>query len=510
MKKKLLLLFILFLLFVFISCKKNDIIKNENSDEVLKTILEKTNEIEKSANPLAENQEITEKNTFSVIVHVGSDVYNYVISTNHFEFNDFELDKYDYYGIYTDPLFENAFDGIVSEDIELYLKVEAILYKTIKYFINGEFVEEKRIRKDSLIPNIIEESSPYYNLYIYSDENNTTLFTDFSIKEDTTLYYEYTRKEEYLDKIIVNIHSGNYLTHYVLDKGDALEGDLAFCGIWNNDKLINLYLDSDLTIPYGFGPINEDLELYSLAQTKEYSEFMINPRDCCVVNYFYVLPTQELINVGREYKEVGSIISPNDFMLRLNYFVSDIYLDEKCSIKASDFAIEEGQTVINLYGKVDEEPSDAHKVTIYYGPTISEGIEAESEYSNDTIYREFYVRNGAKLNEIRMLNEEMRLYHVFYKNDFSKVYDNSPIFEDVEFIVLNGGLPFDNKFQNVDKHYAEYCIEGKKYGLYFINNDFPSTYDLGLKDVAFYIDENCTTILTKENYSEDINILYIK
>ena len=456
---------------------------------------------------ILENEEnIKEQDNEKIVkVHVNDEVREYKTNDS-FSIEMIEKnDSLNYLGLYLDEQYTITFSGVVTSDVDLYVKTEEVKKnKHISYYVNSELFSELDLDSDESIPDIKNSFNPRYNVSTYSDEQMQIVDDNiFSYKKDVSIYYKLDEKDEYKDIVIVRIYTNSSVARIELDKGGYLDAYLIIATL-GLSKNLNLFYDEECTISYDFKPVEEDLVLYNNSDDTfnvTESVFTIQPLDeMAKVTFIYVLSNGEKYEKSIYYNK-GIEITDKDFLLFRDEYISGIFKDEECTLP---FTSEVLNTNLILYGKVEEPNNNAHKVTIIDGYCVNKPRSESAIY--DSIYREFYVRDKAILTDFRTNNEELLKFWLTYED--GSLYNGEEITNDVTFYALNSGLAYSNKYVNVVSEKYIFNYNGTSKALFVIGNKtYLTGYDFKLYDAHIYLDSNY-----EEEYNNDYSFkeLYLK
>ena len=347
-------------------------------------------------------------------------------------------DNYVYYGLFSDSSFNTEFDLPVENDIALFAKLVRLY--NVNLYIDGKLVSTTQLEENETYSGSYLEYNPrYQDVTLRNMDTNEEYDKTIVVQGDLNLYLDYVLNNENTDVAIIRIHSGNNVTRIEKEIGSYLSFyDVVYASFYNSLGY-GLFTDSKFTNPYNYGLITGDLDLYFKVDEDavDYAG-----KDHVEVKEVYVLASDKTrINVLSKYVLKGEVFKASDFDLAINYLVDGIYLDSELTIPYEDQALSES---IMLYAKCYEEVQEgqnAHKVTIYYGSKMSEGI----SNIDKSVAREFYVMDGAYIPDQsfkdRTSNDNSLLLAIYYL-DTNQPYLFEPIHEDVEFFYLNDGVTY--------------------------------------------------------------------
>ena len=486
-----------------------------------------------------------------------------ILDDNEFKFNNInnltvdnisQVDNYEYLGLYTDSLYQNEFNGIITSNITLYLKYNKYFNITIK--TNTEDIKIKTYEGNKIDTTYLINNG-YKNIILYTDENKTLEYDYKEVKEEITLYLDegnliniydsstlkeriilnknqklnkelylnrYINYEFYLDekfneiydfnnqitgdltlylkninkdasKIKVQILRDDVIQIYYLEKGDTLNyADVVTTfNEMINDKNSTLYLyyDKECNYLFEYGPIYNDIILYGSTYN---SETITDYSKVTIYGPQDNNPAYNIIIIDE-----GGIITEKEALITTGKKFDGYYYDKEFT-KPYNYEPLYGEITLYIKTKEFTEEDNIHKITFYYHHTYYlYGLKGNLNKPLD-IYLETYVEDGHIIydNSYRKSGTEFAI-HGLYNMKTNKIYNYEPITEDTEFLLL---IIYMRDLSNIYEWKCDKLIFDKEYRvLYNDENNKDSIYYPNCKEkfVNIYFNNETYQIIVSPN-----------
>lgn len=399
-------------------------------------------------------------------------------------------------GVYLDEKFTIEYkNSPITSDICLYIKT--IKYCNVNIFYNGEILLSEKIQIGSKYSfSRYLYNSKYKESKLYNDEKFTDEFcSDEIIISDKSLYLMYVEPDEYKDINTIIVYGNGCILKAEVKDGEYLQSDF----LMKFGNYVSVYVDKEKTMPYSFGPIYNDLVLYT---DNVESEEIINPINvtCHIV---YQGKTIDSMNYIIEH---GEKFSMSYVSRRTDYYLEGIYTDEKLGKKYNETNIIE-DTVFYVKAR-DQQDHDACKITIYSGYSLNTGFNHGNSLE---FYREFYMNKGEAIYKWTFRKDApsgILFPYLMYK-DSNEFYKGEEIYEDTEFIIISDGVPKENNFNS---HILNINGDMYTFEYYNVNDNYNfSIFDLKeLNACGFYKDEYFSEAIDDEYFYSFDNVIYVK
>lgn len=439
---------------------------------------------------------------YELKIFFDDEILTYNISNNEFNIDDIEKkENYEYLGLYLDYNYQKKFDGIVNDDLTLYLKYNKYYNVIVK--INDNVSKNYKILENN-----------------YFDESIITLNDNEKL---VGLYYDNTYIKEYNKEIIegdlilfalikkelsVNIYDKDKFIETI----NLLEGDSVFLPSYAlNPRYQNIkyYLDSEYQVEYKDKLDNTNLYIkYDINESLNEKVVILIKGEDFIINYQINkgenLKSKDIIKLlsdkigysanyhlylDNEYKKSfnhGPISEDiilyaktyenvnKDLEIKINYDFSDskiyfiqnntsfnvddldavpnkyfygLYWDENYKLEYNNEILNEEVELYALYKNTPKDNVSYHTVNVYIADA-SLGLDEIKNQNAYTLWYTYYIEDGKYIPNLSFRNPYYPniIIHAFYKNNYNVPYYEDVIEDDLElYCIYNEHVSYDSK-----------------------------------------------------------------
>lgn len=425
---------------------------------------------------------------YEINVIVDNETLTYNISDIYFNVDDIEIkENYEYLDLYLDSNYQNKFDGIVNDNLTLYLKYNKYYNVTVKInndiekqfkILENDFFDESKI---TLKSNEKLVGLYYDNDYInkYNQEivsNDLTLYAFIKKKVNVNIYDEdkFITSKEILegDKIVLPSYDFNpryqnikyyFDKDYKIEYNDKLESLNLYINydldLTLNDKVFLLINGDDFVISYQInkGETLKDKDIIKLLDGKiGYSanyHLFLDPFFTKSFNYgpiyedviLYVKTYDEMdfdLCVTVEYNVSDSKQYPIQSNTVFNVYSLDVipdkyfiglYWDKSYTREYNDELIDSDTKLYALYQETPKDNVTYHKVEVYISDACL-GLDEIKKQEEYTLWYTYYIEDGKYIPNLSFRNPyyPKMIIHAFYKDNYNVAYYEDIITDDLQ------------------------------------------------------------------------------